>query len=63
MVINPRRIAVVLDKQTRRGAALPLAFMEEVMKEKPQPSETSFRGQSEGIGLRLEGALKKMVGP
>ena len=31
VVINPRRVAVILDKQARRGAVLPLDLIDEVV--------------------------------
>jgi hypothetical protein len=31
VVINPRRVAVILDNQARRGAAIPVDFIEQVV--------------------------------
>jgi hypothetical protein len=31
IVVNPRRVAVILDKQARRGAVIPVDFIEQVV--------------------------------
>ena len=47
VVVNPRRLAVILDKQARRGAVIPVELVEEVVKGPGEP-----RAVEAGIGGR-----------